>query len=229
MVRPSRVIVTAVLAASDVPAVVITIDVAPGALMAVNVAPTLETAPVGVAVAAKKPAGYLSVMLLPAASSPPAVVVNENVAAAPVLLATLSDAEIENDVWLTWPPITPELTLDEAKVSIEVLTLTAVELAVAAPMVKPLIVTVKAEEELMVALDVLNTTEVLLVAANTMFKPCTLLAPAATTGIETKWDISTQATMIAIDFPISGHGSPNRLLLAAIEQFCRPLHMFSTI
>ena len=91
---------------------------------------------------AKKSAGYLSVTLLPAASSPPALVVNENVAAAPVLPATLSEAEIENDVWLTWPPITPELTLEEAKASFEVLTLTAVELAVAAPMVKPLIVTV---------------------------------------------------------------------------------------
>ena len=39
---------------------------------------------------AKKPDGYVSVMLLPAASAPPAVVVNENVAAAEVFLATRS-------------------------------------------------------------------------------------------------------------------------------------------
>ena len=38
----------------------------------------------------KKPDGYVSVMLLPAASAPPAVVVNENVAAAEVFLATRS-------------------------------------------------------------------------------------------------------------------------------------------
>jgi hypothetical protein len=186
MVKPFKVIVTAVLAASDMPAVVITIAVAPGALMAVNVLPTQETPPVGVALAAKKPAGYVNVMVAPAASSPPALVVNENVTAAPDLPATLSENEIENDVWLTWPPITPELTLEEVNMSFEVLTLTAVEPTVAAPIVKPLIVTVNAEEELMVALDVLNTTEVLLVAANTMFNPGTLLAPSAMTGEDVK-------------------------------------------
>jgi hypothetical protein len=86
---------------------------------------------------------------------------------------------------------------------------------------------VNAAEELMVAPDVLNTIEELLVAA-TMFKSGTLLAPAATTGDETAWDVSTQATMIATDLGTSGHGSPNKLLLEAIEQLCFPLHMFST-
>ena len=38
--------------------------------------------------------GYVSVMLLPVASAPPAVVVNENVAAAPVLPATRSESAI---------------------------------------------------------------------------------------------------------------------------------------
>ena len=183
MVRPSRVIVTAVLAASDVPAVVITIDVAPGALMAVNVAPTLETAPVGVAVAAKKPAGNLSVMLLPAASSPPAVVVNENVAAAPVLPATRSDAAIANEEFVTCPPITPELTLEDPHTSFDVFKLTATEPAVAGPIVKPRIVTVNAADALMVAPDVFSTREVLPVAPHTMFKPGTLLAPASTVGV----------------------------------------------
>ena len=40
---------------------------------------------------AKKPDGYVSVMLLPAASAPPAVVMRQNVAAAPVFPATRSD------------------------------------------------------------------------------------------------------------------------------------------
>ena len=51
----------------------------------------------GVADVAKKPDGYVSVILLPAASAPPAVVVNENVAAADVLPATRSDAAITNE------------------------------------------------------------------------------------------------------------------------------------
>ena len=42
----------------------------------------------------KKSDGYVSVMVLPVASAPPAVVVNENVAAADVLLVTRSDAAI---------------------------------------------------------------------------------------------------------------------------------------
>ena len=42
----------------------------------------------------KKSDGYVSVMVLPVASAPPTVVVNENVAAADVLPATRSDAAI---------------------------------------------------------------------------------------------------------------------------------------
>ena len=45
---------------------------------------------------AKKPDGYVSVMLLPAASAPPAVVVKVNVAAAELLAATRSDVAISN-------------------------------------------------------------------------------------------------------------------------------------
>ena len=85
MVRPVRVTVTAVLAASVVPAVVMTMEVAPGGLMGVKLALPADTVPVGVALVAKKPVGYDSVMLLPAASAPPAVVVNENVTLATVL------------------------------------------------------------------------------------------------------------------------------------------------
>ena len=50
---------------------------------------------------AKKPDGYVSVMLLPAASAPPAVVVKVNVAAVPALPATRSDAAIANEALVT--------------------------------------------------------------------------------------------------------------------------------
>ena len=56
IVRPTRVTVTAVLAASAVPPAVMTIDAAPGAKGA-RVAPLLEIVAVGVAVVAKKPEG----------------------------------------------------------------------------------------------------------------------------------------------------------------------------
>ena len=58
--------------------------------------PPIDTA--GVPVLKKKLGGYVSVMLLPLASSPPAVVVNANVAAAGVLPATRSAVAIANEV-----------------------------------------------------------------------------------------------------------------------------------
>ena len=54
MVKPESVTVTAALAASVVPEVVMTMEVAPGAEMGPRVVPTCDTAPVGVAVVAKK-------------------------------------------------------------------------------------------------------------------------------------------------------------------------------
>ena len=55
----------------------------------------------GVPDAAKKSGGYVSVMVLLMASAPPAVVVNENVAAAPVLPATRSAVAIANKALVT--------------------------------------------------------------------------------------------------------------------------------
>ena len=49
----------------------------------------------------KNPNGYVSVMVLLVASAPPAVVVNENVAAAGVLPATRSDVAIANKALVT--------------------------------------------------------------------------------------------------------------------------------
>jgi hypothetical protein len=101
MVRPVSVTVTAALAASAVPDVVMTMEVAPTAPMRVDVILLEETVSMNVLVALKKPDGYVSVMVLPAASAPPALVVNENVAAADVFPATRSDAAIANDVIVT--------------------------------------------------------------------------------------------------------------------------------
>ena len=56
MVRPASVTVTAVLAASAVPPVVMIMEVAPGAPGA-SVAPPVESVAVGVGVVAKKPDG----------------------------------------------------------------------------------------------------------------------------------------------------------------------------
>ena len=99
MVRPVTVTVTAVLAAiAAVAAVVMTIWVAVGvAMVPVGPLPLIVTPKVPAEVV-KKPDGYVSVMVLPVASAPPAVVVNDTVAAADVLPATRSDAAISNEV-----------------------------------------------------------------------------------------------------------------------------------
>ena len=112
MVRPVTVTVTAVLAAIAAVAVVMTIWVPVGVATVPPLTPLIVTP--GVPVLAKKPDGYVNVMVLPIASAPPAVVVKENVAAADVLPATRSDGAIANEGLVTWPPIAPELTPDDA-------------------------------------------------------------------------------------------------------------------
>ena len=94
MVRPVTVTVTAVLAATAAVAVVTTIWVLVGAATLPPLTPLMVAA--GDPAPAKKPDGYVSVMVLPVASAPPAVVVNENVAAAPALPAKRSDDAIAN-------------------------------------------------------------------------------------------------------------------------------------
>ena len=135
------------LAASVVPAVVMTMEVAPGGLMGVKLAPPVDTAPAGVALVAKKPDGYDSVILLPAASAPPAVVVNENVAAAPVLSSTRWLPETAKDVEQTelilqiCPDGMPTDMTESALV--DIVTPDALP-AVTPPMVRPVRVTVTA-------------------------------------------------------------------------------------
>ena len=113
MVKPVTVTVTAVLAAIPCVAVVMMIWVLVGvATEPVGPLPLICTP--GDPELTKKLDGYVSVMVLPVASAPPAVVVNENVAAAPVLPATRSDDAIANEGLVTCPPITPELNPEDA-------------------------------------------------------------------------------------------------------------------
>ena len=97
MVRPVTVTVTTVLAATAAVAVVMTIWVVVGVATLPVGGPVPLICTPGVPVLEKKPVGYVSVMVLPVASAPPAVVVNENVAAADVLPAQRSDADIANE------------------------------------------------------------------------------------------------------------------------------------
>ncbi len=100
MVNPVTVNVFAVDAAMAAVAVVITISVAVGVATLPDGVTSLNTTS-GDPEVAKKPDGYVSVMLLPAASAPPAVVLNDKVTAAFVLPATRSDAAIKNEVSVT--------------------------------------------------------------------------------------------------------------------------------
>ena len=78
--------------------------------------------------------------------------------------------------------IGPEETEADAAASEDVCTLIPTALAVTAPIVNPLIVTVKAET-VMDAPDVVITKDVAVVALQLAVSPATLLAPAATMGV----------------------------------------------
>ena len=101
MVRPVKVTVTALLAAIDKVAMVMTIWVLVGiATLPVGGPLPLISTP-GVPVLEKKLDGYVSVMVLPDASAPPAVGVKVNVADDVVLPATRSNVAIANEVFVT--------------------------------------------------------------------------------------------------------------------------------
>ena len=97
MVRPVTVTVKAVLEPIDWVAMVMTIWVVVGVATLPVGGPVPLICTPGVPVLEKKPVGYVNVMLLPISSLPPAVVVNENVAAAGVLPATRSPVAIANE------------------------------------------------------------------------------------------------------------------------------------
>ena len=73
----------------------------------------------------------------------------------------------------------PDDTGEDGDASDDVFTVTEIEPGVAAPMVKPLMVTVNAAVAPMVAPDVARTTAGLLVDVQMMFRPRTLPATAA--------------------------------------------------
>jgi hypothetical protein len=77
----------------------------------------------------------------------------------------------------------PDDTNEGAYTSDDVCTLTSIEPGVAAPIVKPLIVTVNAVVFPMAAPNIVSATAVLFVAPHVTFRPITLLAPVATTGV----------------------------------------------
>ena len=101
MVKPVKVTVTALLALIAWVAVVMTMEV-PVGVATEPVGPLPLICALGDPALAKKPDGYVSVMVLPAASAPPAVVVKVNVAAAELFPATRSDAAIANETSVTW-------------------------------------------------------------------------------------------------------------------------------
>ena len=79
--------------------------------------------------------------------------------------------------------IGPDETGKDAHELSDVCTVTALDPAVAAPIVKPLMVTMNAAVALIAAPEVVSTTAVLLVTPHVMLKPTILLAPAATKGV----------------------------------------------
>ena len=76
----------------------------------------------------------------------------------------------------------PDDTNEGAYVSVDVCMLTPIEPGVAAPIVKPLIVTVNAVVFPMAAPNIVSMTAVLLVMLHVTFMSVTLLAPVATMG-----------------------------------------------
>ena len=100
-------------------------------------------------------------ILPPAASAPPAVVVNENVAAAPVFAATRSPLAIANDVPVTCPPIAPDAVPTDAVGSALVDIVMPDKLPTSTPpMVRPVSVTVTAVLAGSVAVPVVITMDV---------------------------------------------------------------------
>ena len=95
MVKPASVTVTALAAASEPPVTVMTMELAPGDAAA-RVTPCVDDS-AEIVPEAKKPDGYFKMIKLLVPSAPPAVGVNENVAAADVLPATRSGAAIVNE------------------------------------------------------------------------------------------------------------------------------------
>ncbi len=158
MVKPSRVMVAAALAATVPIDNVITTLEDPVAL-ALAAAPLSETLG-DVPPAIKKPEGYISVMVLLAESAPPAVGMKENVAISFTPLTIRSLCAMKKDVKFDEPPITPDATEGEAIGSALVCSVTLPPLVGVLPTVKPVSVTVTAVLAASAAPPVVMTMEV---------------------------------------------------------------------
>ena len=143
IVRPIKVTVAAALAVTVPDCSVITTLEAAVALALATAAPLSKTLG-GVPPAAKKPEGYISVIVLPAESAPPAVGINENVAITFPLLTTRSLCAMRKDVKFDEPPITPDATGTDAVWSTLVCSVTLPPAVGALPIVTPVSVTVTA-------------------------------------------------------------------------------------
>ena len=81
----------------------------------------------------------------------------------------------------------PESTATDGSISQDTRTLTLTELAVAAPIVNPINVTVKDDPSTMLAPEVTIITDEAVVAPHTPVSRATLLDPAATVGVTNCW------------------------------------------
>ena len=102
IVRPERVTVTGVLATIVPLDTVTTIVVAVDGAAEATADPPLTATVEANTPEAKKPDGYVSVMLPPAVNAPPTVGVKVNVADEPDFPATRSLGAIENETFITW-------------------------------------------------------------------------------------------------------------------------------
>ena len=112
IVMPLNVTATAALAATLPDASVSTMLDAPLAPQ-LAVAPPLKVTLLGVTPEAKKPAGYVSVMVSDAASAPPAVGVKPNVTGTPARFTTRSVLAMLNPAAVTAPPTYPDGVLTD--------------------------------------------------------------------------------------------------------------------
>jgi hypothetical protein len=174
---------TLVEAATTAVAVVTTIAVADGAAQVPLTDPLINT--LGVAEALKKPGGNVSVILLPMASAPPAVVAKLNVAATFVLSATRSDSWITNESTDTRPPITPDaVPADGIKSALVDTTIPLPLPPFAPPIVRPESVTVTGVLATTAPLDTVTTSDVAVdgAAEATADPPLTATLEANTPG-----------------------------------------------
>ena len=107
IVMPLNVTATAALAATLPDCSVSTMLDAPLAPQ-LAVAPPLKVTLLGVTLEAKKPGGYVSVIVLYAASAPPAVGVKPNVTGTPARFTTRSVLAMLNPAAVTAPPTYPD-------------------------------------------------------------------------------------------------------------------------